>query len=67
MANKSRHRYSVYETGTDRPIIIYGTAQECADALGIDRHSFYGQVMQARKGKGPKSYEIFRDDDIKED
>ncbi len=62
MANKPRHRYSVYEVGTDRPICIYGTAQECADALGIDRNSFYRKLTRAKKGKAPQQHEIFIDD-----
>ena len=32
--------YSVYERTTDKPIVIYGTPEECAKALGITRDSF---------------------------
>lgn len=62
-------KYSVYETGTDRPICIHRTAKECADALGIKLNSFYRQIMRARAGKPPQSYEIFidTDDDDEED
>lgn len=56
------NRYSVYETGTDRPISIYGTAKECADALHIAVESFYKQIMRMRKGQPPQRYEIFIDD-----
>ena len=41
--------YSVYESGTDRPIYIYGTAVECAAALGITVETFRTYVMLKRK------------------
>ena len=53
--------YSVYERPTDRPIVIYGTARECAEALGITRESFYKQLIREKRGVPPKSYEIFED------
>ena len=55
------NRYSVYERGTDRPIVIDGTAKECAAALGITRGSFYKQLNRTHQGKPPQSYEIFED------
>ena len=41
--------YSIYERGTDRPIYIYGTAVECAAALGITVETFRTYVMLKRK------------------
>lgn len=61
------NRYSVYETGTDRPIMIWGTAQQCAKALGITCRSFYTQIMRTRKGEAPKRYEIIEHDEKEED
>ena len=52
------NRYSIYETGTDRPIMIWGTAQECAAALGISPASLYKQIVRTRKGQPPLKYEI---------
>ena len=60
-------RYSVYETGTDRPLMIWGTAQECAAALGIDCGTFYTYIMRARKGRAPKKYEIIIHTEKEED
>ena len=42
--------YSVYHA-TDRPLIIYATAKECAEAMGITLNSFYRCVMRMREGK----------------
>ncbi len=54
--------YSVYERGTDRPIIIHGTPAECAAALGITRDSFYKSIQLTKSGSPRKKYEIFKDD-----
>lgn len=51
-------RYSVYERGTDRPIAIWASSQECADALHITRASFFKQVMRCKQGKPVQKYEI---------
>lgn len=45
------------------PVVIYGTSQECADAMKIDRHSFYSYIMLSRKGRQGKKYEIFEDEE----
>lgn len=62
-----RNRYSVYETGTDRPIKIWGTARECADAMGITYKSFYSYVSRTRAGKPYKGVEIIQHDTTDED
>ncbi len=61
------NRYSVYETGTDRPIRIWGTSAECAASMGIDRHSFYKYVMRARNGQPIQKYEIIEHTEKEED
>ena len=59
--------YSVYERATDKPIVIYGTPEECAKALGITRDSFYSKVAKARSGTRPsRKYEIFEDEETEE-
>jgi hypothetical protein len=63
MSKTNLKRYSVYERGTDRPIIIYGTAVECAEALGISRDGFFKLLWRQRHSNTPKSIEIFEDDD----
>ena len=61
-------RYSVYERATDKPVVIYGTPEECAKALGITRDSFYSKVAKARNGTRPSmKYEIFEDEEVDED
>lgn len=43
--------YTVYDNKTDFPIIVGGTARECANAMGITLESFYNAVDRCRKGK----------------
>lgn len=59
-------KYSVYERGTDRPIMIHGTAEECAAAMGVRTNTFYIYVMRQNKGR-PQRIEIFVDDPDEED
>ncbi len=59
----AKNHYSVYERGTDRPICIYGTAEECAEALGVSVDGFYKLLWRQRHSDPPKSIEIFEDDD----
>lgn len=53
-----KNRYSVYERGTDHPIVIWGSATECATALKMSRDSFYRQVVRTKRGTPPRKYEI---------
>ena len=55
--------YSVYESGTDKPLVIHRTSDECAKALGITRDSFYSTISRQRNGKKPMKYEIFEDEE----
>lgn len=43
--------YTVYDNRTDFPIIVGGTAEECAKAMKITVDSFYCAVNRARTGK----------------
>ena len=63
MSSYKLNRYSVYERGTDRPIYIYGTAAECAAALGMKLDSFYRLLWRQRLGDYHKSLEVFEDTD----
>ena len=45
------NKYDVYDNRTDFPIIIDGTAKECARALGITKRSFYNIVVKSKKDK----------------
>ena len=50
-------RYTVYNNRakTDLPVIVDGTAQECAQALKMSSaNSFYSTVDRVRKGRNKK-------------
>lgn len=48
--------YTVYNNKTDMPVIIDGTAEECAKAMGIKVSSFYPAVTRTKKGQQKKWY-----------
>lgn len=61
-------RYSVYEHGTDRPLIIGGTSEEVVQALGIKRNSFYIALRRAKLGlHQPTKYDIYEDEPMTEE
>lgn len=49
--NKMHNRYTVYNNDTDELIILDGTAEQCAELMGIRRQSFYSLINLFRKGK----------------
>ena len=56
-------RYSVYERGTDRPIIINGTGPQCAAALGLKINAFWQTASMQRRGLRLGKFEIFDDEE----
>lgn len=52
-------RYTIYDNRTDFPIMVDGTADECARALNRSRNSFYCLVSRVQKGRN-KRYTILR-------
>lgn len=54
-----KRKYSVYEHGTDRPICISGTAEECAEAMGITYGSFRGYIKRIHLDCPIKKYDIY--------
>lgn len=42
--------YTVYDNRTDFPVIVDGTARECAKAMGLAPASFYSAVVRAKSG-----------------
>lgn len=56
------NRYSVYDTRTDMPILIWGTAAQCAAAMRVSLQSFRTYCSLAKKGKGRQKYEIIKHD-----
>lgn len=50
--------YTVYDNKTDFPVVVDGTSEECARAMGIAFRTFQSYVSLAKKGKQPKRWEI---------
>lgn len=46
-----RKKYSVYNTKTDMPLIIYASPKECAEAMGIKLNSFYRYISRKKSGR----------------
>jgi predicted DNA-binding protein (UPF0251 family) len=50
------------------PVMLYGTAYECAAAMGVSRSTFFTYLSRFRKGmKYPKKYLIYEDEMEDED
>ncbi len=54
--------YSVYKRKTDEPVIIHGTAKECAKVIGVAVNSFHIYVTRFNKGVKRRKYDIYVDD-----
>jgi hypothetical protein len=67
MAKVPYRYYSVYERRTDKPVVIYGTAKECAKVMGVTMTTFYIYVTRTRKGFGKRKYDIYVDDSEEEE
>lgn len=59
-------RYSVYNRKTGQPIYIYGTAPQCAAAMGVTLGSFFSLMSKSRRRPSVK-YEFFTDVNTEED
>lgn len=62
--NAVKYHYTVYNCRTDFPVIIGGTARECAAAMGVTLSSFltiYTKLKNENK-KATRKWEIFHDD-----
>lgn len=60
--------YSVYKRRTDEPVVIHGTALECAKVMGVTMTTFYIYVTRTKKGIGKRKYDIYVDDrEVEED
>ena len=56
-------KYSVYDRRTDMPIIINGTAEQCAARMGLKLNSFYRALMRQRGASSAVKYEVVIDED----
>lgn len=60
--------YSVYDKKTDMPVIVYATAKECAEAMGVCLCSFYRYLTRLREGKiHTRKWDIYEDEEDLED
>lgn len=61
---KNHFTYTVYDRRTDFPVIIGGTAKECAAAMKIYLGSFRTIYTKLKNGnkRATRKWEIFRDD-----
>ncbi len=59
-------RYSVYNRHTGLPIYIFGTAPQCAAAMGVTLGSFFSLMSKSRL-RPSKKYEFFDDEEDDED
>ena len=60
---KKHCTYTVYDRRTDMPLVIGGTARECAAAMGVSLGSFHTIYTKLKNGsrKATRKWEIFRD------
>ena len=66
---KKHFTYTVYDRRTDMPVIISGTAMECAAVMGITLGSFrtiYSKLKNERE-QATQKWEIFRDEPEEEE
>jgi hypothetical protein len=60
-----KKRYSVYNKKTDMPVYIYGTAEQCAKAMGIKTASFYATHSKIKRGVWThRHWEIIEEDEV---
>ena len=55
-------RYSVYNRKTGQPIYIYGTAPQCAAAMGVTLGTFFSLMSKSKRRPSVK-YEFYIDSD----
>ena len=46
---KTKIVYTVYDNKTDFPVIVDGTARECAEVMGLTLAGFYNALTRAGK------------------
>ena len=63
---EKRNKYTVYDKHTDLPIIIDGTADKCAAAMGVTVDSFWSarsRFLKPRKQKDER-WEIYKEEEL---
>ena len=49
--NRWKKLYTVYDNKTDFPVIVDGTSEECARAMGITLNTFYKLISYKKTDK----------------
>lgn len=62
-----REKYSVYNTKTDMPLIIYASPKECAEAMGIKLNSFYRYISRKKSGRSQTRQWAVYEDEVADD
>jgi hypothetical protein len=66
--DRCKNRYSVYCKKTDMPVVVYGTAKECAEAIGVSVRSFYRYISRIREGKiRSRKWDVYEDGESEEE
>lgn len=60
-------RYSVYRGQSEAPLVLYGTAKECSEAMGIKLHSFYEYVCRMKQGKIKSQRWLVYEDEVEDE
>lgn len=60
--NYYKKRYSVYHKGSELPLIIYASSQECAQVMGVTMPSFYSYVSRTKSGKVTGRWLVYEDE-----
>ena len=54
--SKTRYLYTVYVNGTEKPLIVDGTASECAKVMGLTNESCFRYCASQSKKPTAKSF-----------
>jgi predicted DNA-binding transcriptional regulator YafY len=50
------------------PVVVYGTAKECAEAIGVSVRSFYRYISRIREGKiSSRKWDVYEDGESEEE
>ncbi len=60
-------RYTLYNSQIAVPVIVDGTAKECANIMGIRESSFYGAVLRRKTGKNKRWYILCEGEELEKD
>ena len=57
-------KYSVYSAKDEMPVLIYASAKECAEFMGITENAFFRFICRMRSGKyKQRKWLVYEDED----